>query len=133
MKRSTKWLIIITLVAVIIILFRMRAIVPGSILSFLLFLATLYERFLRIKVVHNASRNYGNSGGKSVGEADITLEEAREMFGLDKDYTKADVKKAYHKLMQSNHPDQGGTKYFAIKINQAKELLMDDLERKRKT
>lgn len=54
----------------------------------------------------------------------MTREEAFEILGLAEGATHADIKAAHHRLMKKFHPDQGGTNYFAARINQAKDLLL---------
>jgi hypothetical protein len=54
----------------------------------------------------------------------MTREEAFEILGLAEGATQADIKAAHHRLMKKFHPDQGGTNYFAARINQAKDLLL---------
>lgn len=54
----------------------------------------------------------------------LSEKEAREILGISENATKEEIKEAYHKLMQKNHPDQGGSEYFAKKLNQAKDTLL---------
>mgnify|MGYP003384100210 CR=1 FL=1 len=53
---------------------------------------------------------------------------ARQILELEEDANKEDVLAAHKRMMAKNHPDKGGSTYLASQINQAKDLLLDDLE-----
>ena len=54
----------------------------------------------------------------------MTREEAWEVLGLTEGSTDSQIKDAHRRLMKKFHPDQGGSTYFAARINQAKDLLL---------
>ncbi|MCE3233014.1 MAG: Heat shock protein DnaJ domain protein [Rickettsiaceae bacterium] len=54
----------------------------------------------------------------------MTREEALEVLGLKEGCTRQEIETAYKNLMKKNHPDAGGSEYFAVKLNQARDLLL---------
>jgi len=57
---------------------------------------------------------------------EMSRSEAFAVLGLKPDAAPAEVKAAYRRLMGVAHPDHGGSDYLAAKINQAKNLLLDE-------
>ncbi|PCI32023.1 MAG: hypothetical protein COB54_08225 [Alphaproteobacteria bacterium] len=55
---------------------------------------------------------------------DMKREEALEILGLSGNPDPAEIKDAHHKMMLKLHPDQGGSDYFASKLNQARDILL---------
>ena len=122
MSRFIKWFIIVALLVLVFMLLRRGAIAPASIIGGLILLATLVEKLLRIHYIRKA---YNASGGNS-NKQNMSVSEAREVLGVGPDATEQEIEQAYKALMKKNHPDQGGSKYFASQLNQAKEVLLKE-------
>ena len=61
-------------------------------------------------------------------------EDGEDLYALLEVHPKASpevIKKAYHALMQKNHPDRGGDLLMAKRINQAYDILIDEQKRLR--
>ena len=67
----------------------------------------------------------GGSAWKANNEG-MDRDEAYEILGVTPEASRAEIKKAHKKLMVGNHPDHGGSPYLAMKINRARDVLLDD-------
>lgn len=56
--------------------------------------------------------------------ADMAIDEAYKVLGLEHGATDEEIILAHKRLMQKLHPDRGGSDYLASKINLAKAVLL---------
>ncbi|MGI6245627.1 MAG: DnaJ domain-containing protein [Pseudochelatococcus sp.] len=56
---------------------------------------------------------------------EMSEEEALEVLGLHAGASEAQIREAHRGLMKKLHPDQGGTNYLAMRVNQAKDVLLN--------
>lgn len=77
---------------------------------------------------HDGWRETAESSGHPANEntetAVLTPAEAYRILGLEPGADVAAIKEAHHRLMKKFHPDQGGSAWFAARINEARDLLL---------
>lgn len=54
----------------------------------------------------------------------MSRDEAFAILGLAEGATPAEIRAAHRRLMQSAHPDRGGSDWLAARVNQARDLLL---------
>ena len=91
--------------------------------------ALLMEAFLDRRSQGWRDRHTGNSAGneqKQPGRSGtgMTTNEAYEVLGLKPGAKIEEIRAAHRRMMMKFHPDQGGSTYFAARINEAKEILL---------
>lgn len=54
----------------------------------------------------------------------MSVEEALAILDLEPSPTATEIREAHHRIAQKIHPDSGGSHYLAVKVNEAKEVLL---------
>ncbi len=71
----------------------------------------------------------GDSPGKTPSNsAQFDRQQALQILNLEDQPSREEIIQAHRKMMQKNHPDQGGSDYLAAMVNQAKDLLLQELD-----
>ena len=68
----------------------------------------------------------GTDKARQSNSGTMSPDEALAVLGLKSGATNDDIKNAHRRLMKDFHPDRGGSDYLAAKINQAKDILLQD-------
>ena len=97
--------------------------IAKSSLPILIRMFPLFQRYLGSKTQRG---NKGQSGPLQPN-SEMSETAAYEVLGLSPGASKEEIIQAHRKMMQKVHPDRGGSDYLAAQINQAKELLINNL------
>jgi len=91
--------------------------------------APLIKRFFPGLFKMSASRGPNSSQHRKypAGTA-LTRDQARAMLEVPPNAGRDAIVQAHRKLMARNHPDRGGSNYIAAQLNEAKELLLADID-----
>lgn len=73
---------------------------------------------------HRDSQWQGTGSTDSHTSAPMATDEALAILGLEPGASRYDIVQAHKRLMSRLHPDKGGSNYLAVKINQAKQALL---------
>ena len=61
-------------------------------------------------------------------EKQMTIREASLILGVRESAEEAKILAAHRKMMANNHPDLGGSTYLATKVNEAKEMMVKNMQ-----
>lgn len=71
----------------------------------------------------------GEDDGMDEEPRDVDTNKLYETLGIEKNATKNEVKKAYHKMAKTHHPDKGGDPEKFKEVSAAYEVLSDEQKR----
>lgn len=88
-----------------------------------------------IGMLTNAFGLRGRSGASSgpasspPSQASMTLARAREILGVDEHADEAAIRSAHRSLMKKLHPDAGGSAELARQVQEARDILLENLRK----
>jgi hypothetical protein len=78
----------------------------------------------RAQIADTRAQADGNGRHDEPRSSLMSEAEALEVLGLGPGTAEPEINDAHRRLMQLIHPDRGGSPYFAVKVNQAKDVLL---------
>ena len=62
----------------------------------------------------------------------LSLKESYELLGIDENASLEVIIKSHKELIRKLHPDKGGNSYLSAKVNEARDIILADRERREK-
>lgn len=100
-----------------------------ALLAYGLFRPALLPGLLLLPLLFPWKRRQGGAAGGSAGwggrhGGGMSLAEAAEILGVAIDADAEAIRAAHRALMAKNHPDKGGSPWFARQLNEARDILL---------
>ena len=62
----------------------------------------------------------------------MSLNESYKLLGIDENASKEVIIKSHKELIRKLHPDKGGSSYLSAKVNEARDIILADKEKREK-
>lgn len=115
------------LVAILLLRFGMPYI--AALLGGAMALFATFSRLIQILSTFDSLKGFfkkppPDATQKPATTAKMTKKQAFKILDIAENASKEEIEEAYKRLMKKNHPDVGGSEYFASQLNEAKDLLL---------
>ena len=91
--------------------------------------------FLRKKIIFDVLLNIFRKKQKS-NQNDynqkMSLNESYKLLGIDENASKEVIIKSHKELIRKLHPDKGGSSYLSARVNEARDIILADKEKREK-
>jgi DnaJ homolog subfamily C member 19 len=84
---------------------------------------TLFGPLIYQKWQAARGRRVGGSAPRRAA-SQMSRQEAYEVLGLHPGASETEIREAHRRLMRAAHPDAGGSDWLAVRINQARDILL---------
>ena len=114
----------IALVAALVLLLLTGRAMHGLVIAAILlpFIWRWYR--VRREDVHSAK---SMDQGHQYVPGQMSLDQAYDILGLDRDAGQKDVMASYKRLIKIFHPDRGGSEFMSAQLNEAKDKVLDHI------
>ena len=70
-------------------------------------------------------------GAKKAERERAKIAEALQILELPANSSEEEIRSAHKRLIQKNHPDTGGSQFLASKINEARDILLKNINNRK--
>jgi hypothetical protein len=125
-KRAYKATLFILSLFLIAILLRVGKPFFAALIGIILAAVPYAARILQLLQGYEIIRRFLNKSPiiEPAPNSQMTRAQALQILEVSENATLEEIDESYKRLMKRNHPDTGGSKYFASQLNQARDLLV---------